>query len=80
MNILTDGFRAEKDRSSMYQELNGSRSAIDQLGRDKVRRIRTLLHFFTYMSEFFCDPVDLYSMLWRCVEPSQLFVIVSLCS
>lgn len=30
-------FRAEKDRSSIYNELNNSRGAIDQLGREKVR-------------------------------------------
>lgn len=46
----------------MYNELNNSRSAIDQLGRDKVRRRGNSIVFISYMSDF-CEPVDLYSML-----------------
>lgn len=50
--LVTAGFRAEKDRSSMYNELNNSRSAIDQLGRDKVRRKKSYNVFISYMSDF----------------------------
>lgn len=34
---MYDHFRAEKDRASIFTELNNSRGAIDQLGREKVR-------------------------------------------
>lgn len=47
----------------MYNELNNSRSAIDQLGRDKVRRQRSLYRIYLVYVRFFCEPVDLYSML-----------------
>lgn len=44
----------------MYSELNNSRSAIDQLGRDKVRRKEN--HIF-FNVRFFCAPFAPKSML-----------------